>query len=343
MKQLSIILAVALCATASPVLSQDFVTDVSNNGTNSAAFLEIGVGARAEAMGGAYTAQEGFMEAIYWNPAGLAYVDGVGVSFTHTNWLADLSYDFIAISTPLPVFNSVLGASFVTLQSPEQPVRTEYEPLGTGEFYETRDYAATLSLSARIIEQFSVGLSGKLIGQRIWSESGTQLALDAGVYYRTPLDGMSIGASISNFGGDLSLDGKNLNDVIDPDLVNVGIDNIPVTYNTTRHPLPQIFRFGLAYTSYALPNSSLVASVDLQHPSGATESINSGLEYGFNEILFLRIGYQHLFERDSIRGLTLGGGIQYRLQNRSRFVFDYAWSDWGILQQAHRFSLNIYV
>ena len=55
-----------------------FVQNVSNKGTIAAAFLEIGIGARAEAMGGSYTAQAGEVEAIYWNPAGLAYLDGPG-------------------------------------------------------------------------------------------------------------------------------------------------------------------------------------------------------------------------------------------------------------------------
>ena len=326
-----------------PSSAQEFVTDVSNNGTVSAAFLEIAVGARAEAMGGAFAAQSGVVESIYWNPAGLAYVDGLGTAFTHTNWLADLNYDFVALSTPLPFFNMVLGGSFATLASPEQPVRTEYEPQGTGEFYDTRDFAATLSLSARVIDQFSVGVSGKLIEQRIWSESGQAIAFDVGVFYQTPFRGLDLGASISNFGPDLSLDGKNLTNIIDPDQVNQGVDNIPVTYNTDSHPLPQIFRFGLAYRLALPANSALVTAVDLTHPTGSTESVNPGLEYSFNDLLFLRAGYQNLFERDSIKGLTLGGGIQYRLRDRSRVVFDYAWSDWDILRQAHRFSLSLYL
>jgi hypothetical protein len=127
---------------AGPVAAQDFVTDVSNNGTVSAAFLEIGVGARAEAMGGAYASEAGRAEMIYWNPAGLAYLDGLSTTFTHTEWLADLTFDFFALAVPLPFFNTVLGTSFTTLGTPEQPVRTEFEPEGTGEVYDARDFAA---------------------------------------------------------------------------------------------------------------------------------------------------------------------------------------------------------
>ena len=323
--------------------AQDFVTNVSNSGTVAAAFLEIGVGARAEAMGGAYTAQAGSADMIYWNPAGLAFIEGPAASFTHTEWLAGTSFDFFSVAAPLPFFNSVFAASFTTLAVPEQEVRTVDVPEGTGEFYDARDFAVNFSLSARLIPTFSFGISGKIINQRIYTEKGSQFALDAGVFYETPLPGLAIGASISNFGGDISLSGKNLNDVIDPDLFNVGIENIPVEYKTEAAPLPQIFRFGLSYSLTLPGNGSLVTGVDLMHPTGSTESMNMGVEYGFNEIIYLRAGYLNRFERDSINGLTLGGGLRYTLQDRSHFVFDYAYSDWGILQNVHRISVGVYL
>ena len=323
--------------------AQDFETNVSNNGTVAAAFLEIGVGARAVAMGGAYASMKGRAEMIYWNPAGLAYLDGLSTAFTHTEWLVDTDFDFVSIAAPLPFFNTVIGGSLTMLSVPEQEVRTVLEPEGTGEFYDARDFAVTLSVSSRILSTFSVGVSGKYIHQRIWSESGTQMALDVGVYYQTPLSGLSIGSSISNFGGDVSLDGKNLTNIIDPDVTNRGIENIPVTYKTDAHPLPQIFRFGISYDTALPGRGNLVTTVDLMHPTGATESMNLGVEYGFNDLIFFRAGYQNLFERDAINGLTLGAGLQYLLRDRSRFVFDYAWSDWDVLKQVHRFSLGIYL
>ncbi len=326
-----------------PVTGQDFVTDVSNKGTVSAAFLEIGIGARAEAMGGAYAAEAGRPEMIYWNPAGLAYLRGVSTAFTHTEWLADTSFDFATVATPLPFFNSVLGVSFTTLGTPAQAVRTASEPEGTGEFYDARDVAVSLSVASRIISSFSVGVTGKYISQRIWSERARQIALDVGVYYQTPFEGLAIGSSISNFGPDMSLSGKNLKDIIDPDPVNRGIENIPVSIDTDAFPLPQIFRFGLTYNRSIGAMNHLVTSVNLLHPTGSTESISFGMEYGFNDLLFLRTGYQNLYERNAINGLTLGGGLQFKLKDRTRFIFDYAWSDWGLLQKAHRVSMGIHL
>lgn len=317
----------------------NFESDVSNKGTNAAAFLEIGIGARAEAMGGAYTAQRGNVEMLYWNPAGIAWVDGIKASFTHNEWLAETSHDFVGLVVPMRNINSTLGISVLTLGYPEQAVRTVEQPEGTGEQYDARDIALTVSLGKKLIDRFSFGLSGKFVQQRIWSETGNALAVDAGVFFQTPLEGLRIGSSISNFGGDIKLSGRNLRTTVDPDPENSNFDRVPVYYDTKAYPLPQIFRFGLAYER-TFGKSSLMAAADVMHPSNSTESISLGAEYGFSNVLFLRAGYQNLTERDAINGLTLGGGLRYTLRNRSEVIFDYAWSDWGLLKQAHRISVG---
>jgi hypothetical protein len=58
--------------------------------------------------------------------------------------------------------------------------------------------------------------------------------------------------------------------------------------------------------------------------------------------LFLRAGYSTLFRTDSEEGLTLGGGIHYRLWGGSTLVkIDYAYADFGLLDKVQRFSIGI--
>lgn len=329
------------CSAFSSLNAQNFVRNVSNNGTVAAAFLEIGIGARAEAMGGAYTAQYGYAESIYWNAAGLAFTEKVTASFTNTQWLADLQLDFGTIAVPVKSIRGTVAVGFTTLGTPSQPVRTVQQPEGTGEMYDARDFAFNFSAASKLADNFSVGLTAKYINQRIYNVSAQQLALDAGILYQTPLDGLTMGASLSNFGEDMSLSGRVLDDIIDPDLENEGVENIPVSYKTRTEALPQIFRFGLAYQRDINTDFDLTTSVDVLHPRGATESVNMGAEVGFRKLFYMRAGYQNLFERYAINGLTLGGGLRYILPNRTIFMVDYAWSDWGILNDAHRVSLSI--
>ncbi len=56
-----------------------------------ATFLKLGVGAKPVAMGGAFCAVADESSAIYWNPAGLAFLKDRELSFTHIAWLKELT------------------------------------------------------------------------------------------------------------------------------------------------------------------------------------------------------------------------------------------------------------
>ena len=68
-------------------------------GTTAGQFLKIGVGARANAMGGAYVAVDYGLESSYWNPASIARIPGQGeAAFNHSTWLVDTQYDYAGFS-----------------------------------------------------------------------------------------------------------------------------------------------------------------------------------------------------------------------------------------------------
>lgn len=319
----------------------DFVTDVSGVGTSAATFLEIGVGARASGLGGAYAAVANDVSALYWNPAGIAWIDGFQTELMHTEWLANTSYDFVGIVTSIPALRSSLGASVTSLDYGESPVRTVERPEGTGEKYGARDLAVAITYAMALTDRFSFGLSGKYIYQRIWSESGSAAALDVGVYYSTMLKGLRLGASMSNFGSEIRLRGRHLTTIVDPDPRVENFDRVPVDYKTAAYQLPLLFRVGISYERSLGKVGRMLLAMDVNHPSNTTESINLGFEYGFANMFYLRTGYENMFERDGINGLTIGGGVDYYLPGRMGVRLDYSWSDWGILENAQRFSLGL--
>ena len=321
--------------------SFQFVQDVSGVGTSAATFLEIGIGARATALGGAYASVANDVSALYWNPAGIAWIDGVQSEFMHTEWLANTSFDFVGIVVPVPMIRSSFGVSFTSLDYGEAPVRTVERPEGTGEKYGARDIAITLSYAMALTDRFSFGMSGKYISQKIWSETGTAAAIDVGIYYNTMLKGLKIGASMCNFGSEITLDGRHLTTIVDPDIQVQNFDRVPVNYKTGEYQLPLLFRVGISYERAFGSLGKALFAVDVNHPSNTTESINLGFEYGFANMFYLRSGYQNMFERDGINGLTLGGGVDYYLRGRTGIRLDYSWSDWGLLENAQRFSLGI--
>lgn len=319
-----------------------FVKDVSGVGTSAAAFLEIGIGARAMGIGGAYTSIANDPTALYWNPAGIAWINTMQVEAMHSRWLADRSFDFIGLVVPLAFINSTLGFSYTTLGfGDEQPVRTVERPEGTGEMYDARDVAIGLSYALALTDRFSCGLTGKYVYERIWSVSGSSFAMDIGVMYQTMLKGLKLGASMSNFGTENQLHGNRLGTTVDPDKQIENFDRVPVEYKTGKFPLPLLFRFGMSYERDFKSLGKALLSMDVNHPSNATESFNIGAEYGWSNLLYLRAGYENMFERDRINGLTFGGGLDYYYRPSNFGIrVDYAWSDWGILDSAQRFSVG---
>ncbi len=72
-------------------------------------------------------------------------------------------------------------------------------------------------------------------------------------------------------------------------------DKIDAHLDAAEWPLPLIFRFGVS-RDFALPGKQrITVAADGVHPNNNVETVNMGLEYGFSEILFLRLGRSHLF------------------------------------------------
>jgi hypothetical protein len=340
MKNRNLLLVIGLSLLLTTGAIAQFETEVSGIGTNAATFLEIGVGGRAMAMGGAYAAVANDPTALYYNPAGIVWLQGMQVEIMHNEWLVGTKHQFVGFVTPIPFLTSSIGISFLNLDYGDQPVRTVERPEGTGEMYSARDYAVALTYALALTDRFSFGMSGKFISQRIWSESGHALALDLGIFYNTLLNGLKVGVSMSNFGNEISLYGRNLDSTVDPDPENENIDKVPVSYKTGAYPLPLLFRFGLSYEKNLGSLGNALITMDLNHPSNSTESINLGAEYGLGGTFFIRGGYENLFEKDHVNGLTFGGGVDYVKPGSIGYRIDYAYTDWGILENSHRFSIG---
>ena len=314
----------------------------TNVGTSAAAFLEIGVGARAQAMGGAFVSLVQDASAMYWNPAGIGKISGFETTFTHMNWLLDTNFDYAGIVVPIGGVAAV-GANVIVFGTGEQPVRVVGQEEGTGEFYSTQDLAAGVSFALNFTDRFSFGINAKYINQRIWNSSANGFAIDVGALYLTQFEGLQMGFSISNFGSDMRLSGRDLRNVLDPDILNDGVEKIPVSFETDSFSLPLLFRFGVSYQRSLLSEqNNLTVAVDLLHPNNDEESINVGAEYLMFEAFALRAGYRSLFLGDRTSGLSLGAGLTVSpRRSDTKIIVDYAYVDWGVLNAVHNFSLGL--
>src|ERR1051326_5723690 len=97
------------------VASLGYAGGTNRAGTNAAPELLIPVGARDIAMGGASVATSAGIDAIYWNPAGLARSTfGASAMFSHMSYIADIPVNYFAVGATFEGFGS-LGFSLKSI------------------------------------------------------------------------------------------------------------------------------------------------------------------------------------------------------------------------------------
>lgn len=156
-------------------------------------FLNIGVGARALAMGNANVVSAEGVTAGYWNPAGLLkQTNDIEVGLMHAEYFAGVSkYDYIGVSTRIDS-NSVAGISILrfgvdnipnTLDLVDANGNIDYNRIST---FNAVDFAALLSYARKIpaLKGVEIGGNFKIIRRRLGDFAGAWgFGLDAGAKY----------------------------------------------------------------------------------------------------------------------------------------------------------------
>ena len=315
--------------------------DISKVGTTAAQFLKISSGGRGLAMGSANVAITNNLSSSFWNPAGLAHLKGIQVYFENNGWLAGTDYNFGSFGFEWPRVG-VLSLSITMLTTPDDLVRTIENPTGTGEKFNAQDMSIGISIGKSLTNQLSLGASIKNIRQRIWHSTGQTIATDIGVQYKTPIKDIILGASIANFGNDISLIGRDMNLSVDPDPNNQGnIEFVNAQYETDVFPLPLLFRVGIGGHIINKERLSVLFAIDAVHPNDNYEYLNLGLETNINNMFSIRAGYPGIGKKDAIEGLSVGVGIKYPIMKTSNtLVIEYTSADFGPLGMVQRISLG---
>ena len=332
----------AMMIVALPASAQfsDETRSVTKRGTTAAEFLSIPIGARATAMGNAYSASVNDATAIYWNPSGLAAMDKRTFTAEYATWLADIDFNYAAVV--LPTGAGTFGLGVTALRSPEMEVTTVEEQNGTGERFQTSSYAFSLSYGRNLTDRFAIGATVKVLNERIWNSSATGAALDVGTMFVTPFRGIRLGASISNFGTKMRMSGDDLLVIVDIDPNNRGNnESNRAAMQTDRFDLPLTMRIGLAGEVFQSESSRLTLAVDALSPNNSEQFVNVGAEVGLlGNLVMIRAGYSELFLDDSIRSLTLGGGLNYRF-GPLNLGFDYAYESQRYFDGVNRFNFTV--
>ncbi len=320
----------------------------SKVGTTAAQFLGISAGARAIAMGSAYVASTTDVSSLYWNPGAIVQADRSEFNFTNTQWLAGTKFRWFGLMLNLDGENAI-GASLTQLNYGDEDVTTVEFPEGTGEKWSAQDLAIALSYCRRLTDRFSIGGSVKYVNQSLFNETASNVTFDLGLLYVTEFNGLRIGMSMSNFGGDLQLSGRDLLTSVDIDPGNAGGNKTLVgNLKTDSWSMPLLFRVGVGMEVYKNDMFRATVGLDGLRPSDNALSANAGMELAYQEMVFIRGGYKSFYDdHDAFskgnqqEGLSLGAGLRYAIQGAAAIQVDYAFSKFGLFGNLNTIALSI--
>lgn len=316
-------------------------------GTDAAAFLKKSVGAKAIAMGGAFTSIADDTTAIYWNPAGLAKIQmysfaamgSTGASDKYPG-LKDIipSHQFFALTVPLKKMTellgkTVLGVGYIT-STMDNVQHTYYsgDDVIRDKMSHT-DNAYYLSAGVPIWDDDSslyLGASLKYISYEFSdigvSDSGVDF--DAGILYA--IDTLSFGALFQKG-------------------VEIGPDEAPMTT-----------KFGVSNKFSLTDKLHLIGAFDLIQRQKEPLTANIGAEFGVKDIvstdsfgidgIYLRVGmegyaienrYDISSDFNETTGYNFGVGADFIIVN-TILQLDIAVCSGNIFEQNTKFTVNFY-
>jgi hypothetical protein len=166
-------------------------------GSTACEFLLMGVGARAQGVGSAYTALSDDSNSIYWNQAGLGLVSRPEVSFMHNAWVEGIGYDSLTVG--IPTVRGTFGISAHYLNSGEI-VGRETQVSSVYRFGATSSMIS-LGYGRPLTGSLLAGCAVKYIGEQIEDVNAGTYAFDLGVLYRQHGSPLSLGLAVQNLGG----------------------------------------------------------------------------------------------------------------------------------------------
>lgn len=303
-------------------------------GTAGATELLIPIGSRGTAMGGSIVANTWGIEAVYWNPAGLAVLEGTEAMFTHQPYLADVDVNFVGVGTTIEGFGTLAAtAKIVSIGEIEET--TEAMPEGTGSIYEPTLAVIGLTYARILTANVQFGATAMLINERIFEVSATGVAFDFGVIYDPKWNGVTLGLAIKNYGPEMQFSGSGF----ERSFEEAGTRRVSPT--SSSFELPSSINIGLAYNFLNAGRNSMTLAGNFRSNNFQEDFWQGGAEYSFNDNLFLRAGYNYSEQRDYLYGLALGAGLSYELSEDFRLTAEYSWAETEIFDDNQFFTLKL--
>jgi tetratricopeptide (TPR) repeat protein len=277
----------------------------SDTGETSATFLNLGVGAKSIALGGAVTSSAHGVHSLFWNPGGLGWLKGTEAFVMHAEHFQSIRYENVGLAHGTDAFGVGLSLKGLFLGGIEERTGPSENPLS---LMSASYFAPSLSFAKSISSLFSLGMNLKFVYQKIGEDNASSFAMDAGVSMKTGLKGFQLGTALSNIG-------------------------TKAQFINEAYPLPSLIRTGISYSPL---DNRLLFGIDVVKPFHEEIEYRIGVEGTIMDRFSLRTGYRSgLQNTGDLAGLSAGAGFKVK-----DIDIDYAFTSYGVLGPSHTFSLS---
>ncbi|UCE05574.1 MAG: PorV/PorQ family protein [bacterium] len=324
-------------------------------GTAGASELLIPVGARATALGGANLASVSGIDAMYWNPAGVAGSSNrAEAMFSHLTWIGDINVEYIAAVANLGAFGS-FGLNVKTLNFGDIVETTVDNPDGTGSTFSPNYLTLGFTYSRKMTDRIHFGVNAKFISEKIMSVSATGLGFDFGLQYVNSAAGIKIGAALTNFGGDMRYSGPDLETRVQLPGTETGTTISSVAVPVASFDLPSQLKFGVSYDVSVAEDNMVSVMGSFVNNAYSFDQYTIGGEYNFREMFFLRGSYTTAYKEglegtsdgftssseNFIFGPAFGAGFKLGVGANMSLMVDYAYRTSKYFDNNQWFSMTI--
>lgn len=325
----------------------------SKYGLSAAPELLIPVGSIGTSLSGSDLANVSGVEALYWNPSGLANLSGKSgeALFSHQKYIADINVNYFAGAYSLGSLGTV-GLSVKALGFGDIEITTVDNPDGTGQTYSPTYITAGLSYARAMTDRIMFGATFKVITEQITNESATGLAVDLGLQYLVGNTGLKFGVALKNLGPSMRFDGTDLEQYYQPVGTPSGSQNQPRRVTLNDFELPTSLSMAISYDLLAGKNNTFTFNGTFQNNSYSPDDYAVGLEYNFKKIVYLRAAYNldqefwvkpiGIKSTDRLFGPSAGIGLRYAFGSFNvSFDYAYRYVTQSALASNQFFTLNL--
>ncbi|MCK4307417.1 PorV/PorQ family protein [candidate division WOR-3 bacterium] len=303
-----------------------------STGTGSHQFLELGFGARAVAMGGAYTAVTDDAYSMFWNPAGSRISKKFGATFSFSTLFEDAYLASGAMKFGLKGMGVFSGgfAFFSTKDIERDELGNEYKE------FSISDLAVAFSYAYRPRKKLTLGLGGKGIYSQLYDYTSYSASLDCGILLN-PFKWLYLGGSLRELGTGARFYKKR---DFSPTSLSGGV--------AIKTSILKLLDFTLASDVKASRNSGLEWMIGAEgkliffSKKGAKDKEKRARNEGM-ESISLRLGYKPgEYFSGEWNGFSYGLGIEYPISRTNiSFRLDVVYINYGYFGEVEHFSLSL--